>query len=344
MPYIRIIMTAIAKTLSKVFSMATLTFFGRLPTQDDAKMSFMGLVSLYWIYIVFSVIFPDLAGTFIPFIPDDEFIIRLVSISLAVLLPMTVGYTSLKLENRDPDASTIKQIMMGFPYAGILGSLSMLLIIVIPLVRLPRLLKMHTQEQFAIMIRKGKYDEVLDEVKDILNDYDFEPEVHNPRKPVWYCFISLSYVLEHIFNRKIAKKMKYLTVDVEGTQVEVTVHATDISLIGPKNEVLQVKHILAEEIEPDNLYFSWDDSTQEIEEQIIDLKHQVEAGENINLDRLTDITVKLRKSSLENEDWDAIRRQIYKLEIDYYKKRTSAKSKSSLINVSEKKSEAEVKE
>ncbi|PYZ95187.1 hypothetical protein CR194_06635 [Salipaludibacillus keqinensis] len=325
MPYIRIIMTAIAKILSKFFSMATLTFFGRIPTQDSSVMSFMGIVSLYWIYIAISVFFPDLAEMFIPFIPDDETIIRIVSISLAVLLPLAVGYASTKIENRDPDYSILKQMVMGYPYALVLGSLSMLLVIIIPLIKLPSIIKMHTQEQFAVMIRKGKYDDVLEEIKTILSDYDLPAHIHDPKKPVWYCFIALSYVLEHIFNKKIAKKMKYLTVEVEDTSVEVTLHATDISIVGSKKEVLQVKHILSEEIEPENLFFSWDDSTQKIEEEICEMKHQLEDGEQIDFDELKDITEKLRKSSLANEDWNAIRRQIYKLERDNYKNECESK-------------------
>lgn len=298
--------------------MATLTFFGRLPTQDSSKISFMGLVSLYWIYILVSVFFPDLAEMFIPFIPEDETIIRATSIGLTILLPLTVGYASLKLENRDPDCSKVKQLLMGYPYAFVLGSLSMLLVIVIPLIKLPSILKMHTQEQFAIMIRKGKYDDVLDEIKHIFSKYDFKAVVHKPKKPIWICFITLTYLLEHIFNKKISKKMRYISVKVDGEVVEVTVHATDISILGAKNKALQIKHILSEEIEPEHLFFSWDDSVQKVEDEIRDFKRQQENGEAIDLEKLQEITSQLRKASLEIEDWNAIRRQIYKIERDYY--------------------------
>lgn len=318
MPLVRILMTGLAKVLSKVFSMATLTFFGRLPTQDSSKLSFMGLISLYWIYILVSVFFPALAEMLIPFIPEDETIIRGTSLALTLFLPLTLGYTSLKLENRDPNSSVIKQLLMGYVYAFVLGFLSMVLVVVIPLIKIPSILKMHTQQQFAVMIRKGKYDDVMDEIKDILEKYEMKIEVHDPKKPVWLCFISLTYVLEHIFNKTIAKKMKNLVVDVDGENVEVTVHATDISILGPKNETLQVKHILSEEIEPEHLYFSWDDSIQKIEDKLRELKNQQEKGKEIDLKTLQDATLNLRKAALENEDWNAIRRQIYKIERDYY--------------------------
>ncbi|WP_280771019.1 hypothetical protein [Salipaludibacillus daqingensis] len=318
MPFIRILLTGIAKLLSKVFSMATLTFFGRIPTQDSSIISFMGIASLYWLYIAASVLFPDLAEMFIPFIPDDETLIRIISIALAILLPLSVGFASTKIENRDKDFSFVKQLLMGFPYSFILGSLSMLLVVIIPLLKLPSLLKMHRQEQFAIMIRKGKYDKVLDEITSILKDYDLHVSIHDPKKPVWYCFVVLSFVLEHIFNKKISKKMNYINVEIDNETVEVTIHATDISILGPKNEVLQVKHILSEELKPEHLFFSWDDSVQQIEDEINQLNHKVEKGESFEWDKLQDITARLRRSSLENEDWNAIRRQIYKLERDYY--------------------------
>ncbi|MGJ9383401.1 hypothetical protein [Salipaludibacillus sp. CF4.18] len=318
MPFARLLMTGIAKILSKVFSMATLTFFGRLPTQDSSKMSFMGLVSLYWIYIIISVFYPTLAEMLIPFLPDDDTIIRNTSIALVLILPLTVGYTSLKLENRDSECSVVKQLLMGYIYSFVLGLLSMVLVIVIPVIKLPSILKMHTQQQFAVMIRKGKYDAVLNDIKDIFEKYEMKIEIHDPKKPIWLCYMSLTYVLEHIFNREIAKEMKYLVVDVQGKNVEVTVHATDISILGPKNETLQVNHILAEEMEPEHLYFSWDDSVQKIEDNLRKLKNQQQEGKEIDLKELQDATLNLRKASLEIQDWNAIRRQIYKIERDHY--------------------------
>ncbi|MEC2072173.1 hypothetical protein [Alkalihalophilus marmarensis] len=319
MPYFRIILTGIAKLLSKVFSMATLTFFGRIPSQDDSKVSFMGLLSLYWIYILVTTVFPDLAETFIPLMPDDDTIVRIASIVLILLIPLINGYISTRMENRDPDCSKIKQTLMGYPYTLILGGMSMILLILIPLIKLPNILQMHSQQQFAIMIRKGKYDDVLKEVEETLKKHQIKTYVHDPKKLVWYNFIMLSYVLEHIFNFKIAKKMKYITAELEDNEVEITVHATDISIVGPRQEVCEVKHILSEEMRPVDFYFTWDHGLQKLEDQIQEMRHELEDGSDINIDKLEEITEELRKSSLGNEDWNAMRRQIYKLECDYYK-------------------------
>jgi hypothetical protein len=319
LPYFRIILTGVAKLLSKVFSMATLTFFGRIPSQDDSKVSFMGLLSLYWIYILVTTVFPDLADTFIPFMPDDDTIVRIASIVLIVLIPLVNGYTSTKMENRDPSCSKIKQTLMGYPYTLILGGMSCILLVLIPIMKLPNVLKMHSQQQFAIMIRKGKYDEVLKEVEDTLSKHNIQITIHDPRKIVLFNFMMLSYVLEHIFNFKIAKKMKYITATLEDNEVEITVHATDISIIGPRQEVCEVKHILSEEMQPVDFYFTWDHSLQKLEDDIQEMRHRLENGQDISMDELEKITDELRKASLGNEDWNAMRRQIYKLERDYYK-------------------------
>ncbi len=301
--------------------MATLTFFGRIPSQDDSKVSFMGLISLYWMYILVTTVFPDLADTFIPLMPDDDTIVRIASIILIIVIPLINGYISTKLRNRDPDHSKLKQVFMGYPYTMILGTMSMILLVLIPIIKLPHIIKMHSQQQFAVMIRKGRYDNVLQEVQDTLSRHEIDTKIHDPKKIVWVNFMMLSYVLEHIFNFKIAKKMKYVTASLEKKDVSITVHATDISITGPKQEVCEVKHILSEEMKPVDFYFSWDHELQQIEDNIQEMRHKLENNEDIDMEALDKFTQKLRKASLGNEDWNAIRRQIYKLERDYYKQK-----------------------
>ncbi|RNA70460.1 hypothetical protein [Alteribacter keqinensis] len=319
MPYFRIIITGFAKLLSKVFSMATLTFFGRIPSKDNSKVSLMGLLSLYWLYVFLSVLFPDLAEMFIPFVPDDDTIVRITSIAIFIILPLVVGFISTRMENRSEDKMLVKQVLMGYPYAFTLGLLSTLLVIVIPIIKIPNFLKFHEQAQFAIMIRKGKYEDVLEDIQSILDKHNIKSEVHSPNKFIWTCFITLSYVLERIYNRELSKKMKYITVEVEGKEVEITLHATDISMIGPRKQVYYIKHTLSEELEPANLYFSWDDTIQDMEDDIRELKRKFDDGEEVTSESITEISDRLRNTPLTNEDWNAVRRQIYKLEREYYK-------------------------
>ncbi|WP_088032886.1 hypothetical protein [Evansella clarkii] len=331
MPIIRVLLTGLAKLLSKVFSMATLTFFGRVPSKDDSKISFMGLLSLYWIYISLSVIFPDLAEYFIPFLPDDDMIIRIIALLIWVLIPLVIGYTSTKLENRHPDHSRVKQTLMGFPYALVLGLLSMALIIVIPILKMPNYMKRHVQEQFAIMIREGKYEDVLDEIVDILESHDLKAEVKDTEKVARWTFMVLTRVMERIFNNNFDKKMKYIKVKGYDDGATITLHATDLSIVGPKKAVYFLKHVLSEEIEPENLYFTWDDPIREKEEEIRNIKNRIKEKEETedDLDRMHAITRELRETPMSNEDWNSVRRQLYKLEIDYYKNRVEEQESSS---------------
>ena len=322
MPFLRVVFTGIAKLLSKVFSMATLTFFGRIPSKDAPKASFMGLLSLYWIYVLVSIVIPDLAEYFIPFLPDDDAIIRIISVAIAIVLPLVIGFTTTRLENRHPHRSNFKQTMMGYPYALILGILSSILLVLIPILKLPNILKRHVQEQFAIMIREGKYDDVMDEVICILENHDLDAEVQETQKSAWWTFMSLTYVMEHIFNHNIAKKMKYIMVETEEGGVTITLHATDISMIGPKQAVYYVKHILSEEIDAENLYFTWDHKIQKHEERIRVLKNRLADNQEVEMEEIQEISRNLRNTPMTNEDWNAVRRQIYKLERDHYRVRT----------------------
>jgi hypothetical protein len=72
MPIFRFVVYGIAKTLSKVFGLATMAFFGRMPSRDDDKLAGVGLIAVSWVPVVVAIFWPALAEFIIPFAPDDE--------------------------------------------------------------------------------------------------------------------------------------------------------------------------------------------------------------------------------------------------------------------------------
>ncbi|HET7615958.1 MAG TPA: hypothetical protein VFK27_03285 [Bacillales bacterium] len=95
---LRFVISVIAKTFSKLFSLATVTFLGRVPSRDDSKISFIGVLSLYWLFLFISLFSPYLASIVVPFVPNDPILIQFASICALVAIPIVVGWVTLKME------------------------------------------------------------------------------------------------------------------------------------------------------------------------------------------------------------------------------------------------------
>ncbi|PSL46868.1 hypothetical protein B0H94_10518 [Salsuginibacillus halophilus] len=318
MPYFRFIIIVSSKTLSKIFQMATATFFGRMPSKDDSKISMAGLLSLYWVFIGGSVIFPEAADIFIPFLPEDETIIFIASLSLFLLLPLVVGYITSRVENQR-HRSTFVQMMKGYPYTFLVGFLVIGLVIIVPIIKFPQIIKLRSLKHMAVMVKKGQYDEALKAVKATLNEYNIDFHVQDPPGYLWWPFVILTWVQASIFNRQMAKRMKILKGELNGETVEIILHATDLSIIGSEKEVMQVMGMLAEGIDEHYLYFSWDDSSQKVEDQIYHWQQQLADGETIPVEDIESVLQELRTLPLSMDEWNAIRRQLYRVERDNYK-------------------------
>jgi hypothetical protein len=132
-------------------------------------------------------------------------------------------------------------------------------------------------------------------------------------------FRLLGYVLGHIFQRDIADRMQAIRGrDVDDEWFEVTVHAADLSVIGRQKPACRVLAVLAEELDERALYFTWDDDSQALEDRMREFREQLEDGEEPDLDAVRQLGEDLAELELDKEEWNNVRRNLYRLERDAY--------------------------
>jgi hypothetical protein len=315
----RVVFLAVSKTFSKLFGVATMTFFGRMPSRDDDQVAAVGVLSLWWVFLPPAIVFPEFAELVIPFLPDDDAIIRGVAVALTLLLPLTVGWLVSTVHNRRGEGHRVRQVLSGFVYAPVIGLLVITLVLVVPLTKAAYLLRRFELRHLAVMVRRGDYDDTVAEVKDALGRAGIEVEEEQPRRVLWWVFKSLTRVEEHIFRRALSPQMRLLRGEVDGEHLEITVHATDLSIVGPQNAVAFVKAVLSEELSPESLYYTWDDDAQQLEDEILALRHRLDDGEAVDYDEVLALRDRLRWLQLDAEEWNAVRRHLYALERDCFR-------------------------
>lgn len=327
MPIARMLMLAFAKTFSKLFGVATLTFFGRAPSRDDDKVALVGVLSVAWLFIVPAVFLPAYGEAVMPLLPDDETLVRALAVVLSAGIPPLNGYVITRLHNRRDGAKAVaKHLLYGYGYSLVLGLLVVALVVVVPIVKASYLLRQFDLKHIAVMIDEEHYGEILGEIRDALARHGIDTDVKDPHWAIGRLFAGLVWVEGKIFRREyMSREMKIVRGELEGGGwFEVTLHATDISILGQKHETTVVVAILSEELDSDHLYFSWDDASQELEDRIRDARHRLQGGQPVEPDEIVVLCEDLRDLELSTEEWNAIRRLLYRLELDCQRARSKA--------------------
>lgn len=322
MPALRMLALAFAKMLGKLFGLATITFFGRAPSRDDDKVGIIGLLSIVWLPVVVAAFLPALGETLFPFLPDDEEVIRGVAVGGAVAIPPVIGVLITRLENRVGGLRAIvREAVLAYGYATVIALLVLALVVIVPIVKVTYIFRMFDLKHIAVMIEPERFDDIIDEVRAALLRHGIETEVRDPRRPIRWVFQGLVFVEAKIFRRRMSRKMKVISGHIDGEErwFELTLHATDLSVIGAKEDTTYVMAVLSEELDEHNVYFSWDDGSQALEDRIRDAQDAVERGEDLDPGLVSALCEDLRERALSTEEWNAIRRQIYKLERDAYR-------------------------
>jgi hypothetical protein len=318
MPLFRVIGLAIAKTFSKLFGLATVTFFGRLPSRDDSKVGAIGLISVSWLVVLAAIVHPPIGELIFPFF-DDEEVIRALAIGSAIILPLIVGALVHSVHNREQERSgrtLARDLLFGYGYTTVIGGLVALLVLVVPVVKVSYILRLFDLKHLAIMIRIDDYERTVEQLRASLAKHGIETRIERPHWAIYWIFRGLSKIEGRIFRREVAEEMCIVRGDTpDGDKFEVTLHATDISVLGSKKATSLVMAILAEELDEEHVYFSWDDESQALEDRIREAQRRVyEEGEPTSDEELEEISGQLRLLELSSEEWNAIRRQLFKLE------------------------------
>jgi hypothetical protein len=321
MGLIRFVVYGVAKTLSKVFGLATMAFFGRMPSRDDDRMALIGLTAITWLPVCAAVVYPPIAEFLIPFAPEDEGLLRMIAIALAILMPAGVGALVATLHNHASSSlpHRLRHVAAGFWYTPVIAFAVTGVILTVPFVKTSHLLQRFDVQRLLVMIPEGTYDDALDHIVASLRRRGVEAEVEEPSRPIGWMFRLLGYVLGHIFDRDVADRLEVVRGhDADGGWYEVNVHAADLSVVGKEKQTCRIHAILAEELDERQVYFTWDDDSQALEDRMRAVREQLADDEDPDLDEVRQLAEDLATLRLDKEEWNNVRRNLYRLERDTY--------------------------
>jgi hypothetical protein len=316
---LRVVVYGVAKVLSKAFGLATIAFFGRMPSRDDDRIALVGLLSLTWLPVLAAVAFPKVGEFIIPFAPEDEELTRWIAVGTAVAIPFVNGWLVGGLHNHDGTsrAHTVRELFRGWWYTLVIGVTMTAVVLVVPVVKASHLARRYEVERLMVMIPADGQDALVRHVCETLHERGIEAEPEPPATVLRKLFGAMAYVLGRIFRRDVARDLVTIRgSDADDGFFEVAVHASDLTIIGRQKQVCRVYAVLAEGLDPRSAYVTWDDESQALEERIRDQWQRLEDGGEVDEEELSRIGEDLARIQLDQEEWNNLRRHLYRLERD----------------------------
>lgn len=314
---LRFVIYGIAKTLTKVFSIATIAFFGRMPSRDDDRIALVGLLALTWVPILVAVPFPAIGKFLIPFAPEDEQLTRIVAAGIVVVIPFLNGWIVGGVHNQDGEARRVRvgEVFRGWWYTLVIGFTMATVVIVVPIVKAGHVARRYEVERLMVMVPADGQDALVEHICEVLHERGIEASPEPPPAIVRRLFDAMSYILGQIFRRDVARDLITISgTDGDEGYYEVAVHASDLTIMGEQKQTSRVYAVLAEGLDPRAAYVTWDDESQAVEDRLRDQWQRLEDGDEVDEEEVAELVEELATVELDQEEWNNLRRYLYRLE------------------------------
>lgn len=314
---LRLIAAGLAKGLSKLFGVATHTFFGRAPSQDDDRAGLVGLLSVAWVAVLVGLAWPAAATAAIPALPDDDALVRAGAAGLALAGGPVVGLLIGRAANRRERGGRLAvTAVAGYGYAAVIGGLAVALAVTVPAVKGSHLLRRLEMQHMTVMITPEAFDGVERRIRQALAEHGVEVDAESENRLMAAIFRGLVWAEERIFWRDMARGVRLLRGELAHGPLVVELHPTDLAVRARRPDATYAFAVLADTLDHRDVYFSWDADAQAFEDRLREARRAAADGDPPGDERLAALAEELRGLGLGPDEWSALRRQLHRLEAE----------------------------
>jgi hypothetical protein len=311
------------RILNTLFSWATVSLFGKVPEDRQVYLSIIAFGSVAWMIVLLGIAFPDLASFLIAFIPltewVDDTVVRIIMLLCALLIPLIIGALSLKMvsaANRPSGvAARAKVVVKGYPYTLGLALTFLMMLVFGPIMKLRTMFRRQTTQHIAVVVEAEDYLTMLEEVQRTLAANGWKTE---RRKPHWMLRLPTQ-----VFTTLTGGVIENLVADnlttLQGDEIAVTLHPSDLVLRGQEEEVIRARAIITQQLAHTGAYMTWTKEANELEDRMRAL--WIEAQERRDpaqyrkaLATLEGIEQELESTIVSYEEWEVLFREKLMLE------------------------------
>lgn len=269
------------RILTTVLGWASTLLFGRVPADRQLVLVLVTFGSIAWMALAIGVLIPD-AGTFllgfVP-VPDavPEWVVRVIMLATALVLPLVLGAATLALmpaDARPTGAGIVVQALRGYPMAVFLALSLVVLAVIAVWYKARALVRRWQTAHVPVIVRPGGYDRTVAELEDALD----AAGLRTSTRAAPAALAVPARLLGKVAGKGIGGLVPERLAQLMGPKLEVIIYPTDVAITGAGNAVARARAAIATRLAAAPAWLTTTAETQAIEDRIEQLSTRSRAG------------------------------------------------------------------
>lgn len=321
---------ALSKSASFALGWATAIYFGQVPGRQGRILSVVSLLAAGWVIVIIGFAIPIFGGAILEAtgVIDDNFdveAIHYIGLVAAIVLTPPVIAASTVYANFHEDRSVGtwgRMVPMSYPASAMLGASVLQMVVFTPILLFQRWRRKRKLVQVPLVMREGSDDDDLVEaLQEALETIGLEGvsafEAKGPRS---WPLRTMGFAAEHLLGAVVRGEPMRLRVD----GLEIMAYATNVSILGPKEDAYRVRAALEREFAFHPTYLTWNEEAQKFEDVLQELHRTANGDVDALRAKLDEVQEEIDVASLNSEEWNVLYRLRLQLEQDVARRSSSA--------------------
>lgn len=305
------------KILNAIFGWAVRALFGQTSAKDQTFLSIIVGAAVAWPILIVGIIIPKIAALMLAFVPlphwVPSWIVRIVWLSLAVIVPVAVGLAvAAKAPPPPKHEPVIKRILRGFPITVGLAGAFLIMFVSVPIMRVSAMLRGRKTANIPLITDAAAYHEVARKICQVLNRHGFD---FQRAKPGWWVSAPTRILLwfgGDAFRGYVPAELEYF----ETADIEMSMYPSGVLLRGKPRRLTWAHGLIAETVAHTDALQTSTPEAQKLEKHLREIWKRYDQGAKTSAESkrlagvLEDVTRELGELEVEFEDWQVLYRQI----------------------------------
>lgn len=305
---------ALSRSASFALGWATAIYFGQVPGRQGRILSVISLLAASWVILLVGFALPILAGAALEAagVIEDNFDVEpLHYLGLAagvVLMPPIVAASAVWAELLDERTfgRWLKLVPLSYPATFMLGISVLLMVLFTPVLLFQRWRRKRKLIDVALVMREGTDDDHLREALErALSAIGIDDaKVSESRGPKSWPLRTMGFAAQHLLGAVVRGEPMLLEAD----GLEIQAYATNVSILGPKEDAYRVRAAIERELPFSDAYLTWGDESQEFEDALLKIHREADGDVDALRGRLDALQERMDVASLNSEEWNVLYR------------------------------------
>lgn len=305
---------AISKSASFALGWATALYFGQVPGKQGRILAVVSLVAAGWIIVLIGFAVPIAAGAALEAagVIDDNFDVEPIHyaglLAAVLLVPPAVAATVVWAEfgQERSMAAWLRKLPVSYLATAMLGISVLQMVVFTPFLLFERWRHKRALVQVPLVMRPGTDDDdMVQAVQGALGSIGLgDASVTEATGPKTWPLRTVGFAARHLLGAVVRGEPMRLAVD----GIEIHAYATNVSIMGPKEDAYRVRAALEREVAFADAYLTWNEESQGFEDELKELHSRADGNMDALRERLDAVQERIDVAHLNTEEWNVLYR------------------------------------